>query len=769
MLMIILSGVVGVLLSKMFEDGKENKHIFFTLIVLILLAVIFHLLGKTNPTLLVYEKLSGFYNGVEKNIILQIILITGTYLGINWLDKRKTGILPFEKYSEKIKEFTKNARVNSVIRIAAGDMDFFGGVKVDEIDIPQLMDNSEEYKQLFDLKQKLNGLKIDILCSHGLEKESKLLNSIYHGTINPEILYSQFQKKERLNDATFQQLLRIGRMKTDFRGFIDIRFYNDKNKDKEFRARFIDDAGIVYRRERKDTRKVLRKKKSFPFFQLQTYAENLYSVNELNSQEYQYYSDMFMLKWESCNVEECEKVISFCESLYRHVTKTKKRFNMALVYVKSYEVARKQERRKEFPPFGVMYLAASVLEMPEWDVELIAVDEKTSNDDLQIWDKYDAIGFSIISSYSYGILKHCCNASKKRKDAVIFAGGYQAERFANDVFTDFDADIIFKGESENSIKSFCENYEDRNYAAIEGIIYRGVDRSIKATSGPLCVDIDKIPFPARDLLPDEDVVMTDRLAGTEIRMVHMLFSRGCKYNCFYCAANQDHRIKEIRYRSKNLIVQELVTLIDTYQIEGFSIIDDCFLTDQKKAIEICEYIASYKLGLKWSLAARVDSINDKVLAALKESGCIEIKFGIETGSDKLLQEMNKGVTVAQAEEAIEKTKKAGINVKVFIITGLPFESDETHEQTKKFLDKMYEKGYIDRISLLRYTPLAGSHIYAQPNNYGVNSSSLNRKNFDKASLYRNSYDWWTDKKRYKDCQRWYEDMSKFIEERWSDI
>lgn len=82
---------------------------------------------------------------------------------------------------------------------------------------------------------------------------------------------------------------------------------------------------------------------------------------------------------------------------------------------------------------------------------------------------------------------------------------------------------------------------------------------------------------------------------------------------------------------------------------------------------------------------------------------------------------------------------------------------------------MYEKGYIDRILLLRYTPLAGSHIYAQPNEYGVKSSSLNRKNFDKVSLYRNSYDWWTDKKRYKNCQRWYEDMSKFIEERWSDI
>lgn len=131
--------------------------------------------------------------------------------------------------------------------------------------------------------------------------------------------------------------------------------------------------------------------------------------------------------------------------------------------------------------------------------------------------------------------------------------------------------------------------------------------------------------------------MTDRLAGTELRMVHMLFSRGCIYNCFYCAAGQDNRIREIRYRNKFKIVEELQMLKNLYSIDGFSIIDDCFLTDQEKAIEICDYIADQNLNLKWSLAARVDSINDEVLTALRKSGCIEIKFGVETGSDLLLK------------------------------------------------------------------------------------------------------------------------------------
>lgn len=769
MFILILSAVLGVLAAKLFDNSSQRKHIRIYVVILFgLFAVIYELVGRIEQPPSFYTTISNWLNGFESNMILQCFLILVVIIIIYYIETREAGVLSFDRYSEKIRDFTRNVRANSIIKIAAGDMDFFGGVKLEEIEIPQLMDNCKEYQQLFDLKKNLNGLKLEILCSHGLEKEQDLLNAIVNGTTNPEILYSKYRNMKSLNDTTFQQLLRIGRIRTDFKSSVEIRFYNDRNKDKEFRARFVDKKGIVYRKEGEHTKKVFGLKRVFPFFQIDTISEDLYSVNYLNAQEYEYYTDMFGLKWEACDTDNCKKIIAFCESLYRYVNNTQPRFRMALVYVNSYEIARKKEKRKEFPPFGVMYLAASVRQDPDWKVELIAVDENTTNKELESWVNYDVIGVSIISSYSYDILKRCYNASKRKLDVVTLAGGYQAEKFSNNVFKDFDADIIFKGEGENSIRSFCRHYEDRNYAAIEGIIYRGVDKSIHATAGPICVDIDKIPIPARDLISDEDIVMTDRLAGTELMMVHMLFSRGCRYNCFYCAANQDHRIKEIRYRDKHLIVEELKVLQKAYSIDGFSIIDDCFLTDQEKAIEICEYIAEQKLGLKWSLAARVDSINDQVLTALYNAGCIEIKFGVETGSDELLKRMNKGETVADAENAIKKTKEYGINVKLFIITGLPFEDDITHEETKAFLERMYSAGFVDRISLLRYTPLAGSYIYSQPNAFGVKKSMLVSKNFNKVSLYRKSHDWWLDKDRYKNCERWYRDMKKFIDDRWDD-
>lgn len=776
MLTLILSAVFGVLATKILDSVNLRKKrstlpIIVGVIIFTLLAIIYDLLGKSNSSSKTYKLISRLFNNFESNFILQGLLIGIALMGIICLNQRDVGILPFNKYSEKIMEFTRRARPNSIIKIAAGDMDFLGGIKVDDVTIPKLMDECAEYQQLIDLGKSPN-LRLEILCSHGLEKDRELLDAIINGTTQAKALYIKYQAMNSLGKSTFQQLLRIGKIKTDFKASVDFRFYNNRSEDKEFRARFIEPAGIVYRKERERTRldfKNVQRGSSFPFLKFGKFSEDLYSVNNLSAQEYANYAEMFGMKWSACDINKSRKIVTFCESLYRYVNKVSPRFHMALIYVNSYEIARKKERRKEFPPFGVMYLAACVRENPDWDVELIAVDENTTNEELQSWDKYDVIGLSIISSYSYDILKRCYTASKKKTGVVTIAGGYQAEKFNNSVFKDFNADIIFRGEGEDSIRSFCEHYEDSNYSAIKGIFYRDVNQDIKTTKeASLWVDVDKIPFPARDLIPAEDIVMTDRLAGTELKMVHMLFSRGCKYNCLYCAANQDHRIKEIRYRDKYLIVEELQELKKRYSIDGFSIIDDCFLTNQDKAIEICEYISSQNIGLKWSLAARVDNINDKVLLALRNAGCIEIKFGVETGSDELLQKMQKGVTIAHAEQAIRQTKEYGINVKLFIITGLPFETDSTHNETKTFLERMHSEKLIDRISLLRYTPLAGSYIYDHPETYGVKKSMLTTKNFSKVSLYRKSYNWWTEKGRYEKCERWYKDMQNFIDERWSD-
>jgi len=769
MLSMILSALLGILITKITDRcikqrESRNYTYYFILLFLFLIAILHNSLGKqTNPPkwYLMIVNLTTYF---EKNTILQWIFVAACFFAIIIIVPLDNDVLTFSRYSKKIQEFTQDVHDGSTITIAAGDMDFFGGVNINGIDIPKQMDNSKEYQQLLELKDNYS-IKLKILCRHGLDND--LINSIVCDTTSPEILFNKYRLMDDLNDSTFQQLLRVGKIYTDFKGSVEIRFYNSDSDDKQFRARFIDRKGIVYRKEKELKKNKILLKKRFPFCEIKTYKEALYSVHMLNEQETAYYNEMFSLKWESCNIQNCKKIISFCKSLYYYVNENLPRFHMALVYGNSYEIARKKEKRKEFPPFGVMYLAAAVRKNRDWKVDIIAVDKDSTSEQLD-WRKYDAIGFSIISSYSYDILKRSYRLSKKKLDVVIFAGGYQAEKFPNDVFTDFNANIIFKGEGEVNIQEFCRKYESRNFGEIESIIYRGTDHNIHSTEGPRCVDIDAIDPPARDLLPTEDIVMTDRLAGTDIRMVHMLFSRGCEYNCKYCAANQNKNISQIRYRDKENICIELKELKERYNIEGFSIIDDCFLTKQDKAIEICDYIASQNLGLKWSLAARVDSINDDILKSLNNAGCIEIKFGVETGSDELLKKLNKGVTVARAEQAIIKTHNMGMGVKLFIITGLPFETDETHNQTKEFLEKMYQLKYVNRVSLMRFTPLAGSYIYDHPDEFGINGSILGKSTFKHTKLYRDSFNWWSEKKRLQKCNEWFDDMNKFINDRWKD-
>lgn len=771
---LLLSAFLGVLIGKVIDvlqkSKKKQKYIYIPMgIVFVVLALIYTLDGKSKAPSRLYIEINKFLLGWDGDILWQSVFLLMILVGITAVNAYGSGFLSFKKYSRKILDFTKRAEERSTITLIAGDMDFLGQIQAGQEKAERLMDDSEEYAQLYQLRDKV---KLKILCNNKLEQDDR--SAIINNTITSVILYNRFRHRQELGGAAFQQLLRIGKIKNDFGSRVELRFYRCEDDDSKLRARYVDDKGIVYKKEAERTGyrvwNVIRGVVKNPF-KMRTclndnrYRESLYSINYLNDQEFKYYHEMFNLKWELYDPKECEIITGFCESLYHFVRQDKRKYKMALIYMNSYEIARKKGRRKEFPPFGVLYLAAAVREMQDWEVEIKAIDENNYTLDLT---EYDVVGFSIVSTYSYVWLKKCNDTSDMKNDVLKIAGGYQTEKFLNEVFRDFGVDIIFKGEAEDTIKQMCQQYETRNFSDIKGIIYKNSQGELKHNEGRGVVDIDKIPEPARDLLPTEDVVMKNRLAGTERTMVHMLFSRGCPKDCLYCAANQDGNNKHQRYRDKQLIVKELRNLISAYKIEGFSIIDDCFLENKKKAVEICRFIAEQKLGLVWSLAARVDHIDDEVLDALREAGCIEIKFGIETGSNELLDRMGKQVTVETAEEAIRKTKERRIGIKLFIITGLPGETDETHRETMEFLEKMKESNLVDRVSLLRYTPLAGSYIYDHPDKYGINGQKLKTENFDKMHLYKKSYDWWNDKQMFDKRNEWYEELQNMIEQCWGD-
>lgn len=425
---------------------------------------------------------------------------------------------------------------------------------------------------------------------------------------------------------------------------------------------------------------------------------------------------------------------------------------VALISPEYYDIAHFGVKRKEIPPFGVLYLAA-IIEQKGIPVTLFRVSNENYNFD---FTDYDLVGFSISSSVTYSLVKKVRVAGRFRSDTLLIAGGIHATIFPEEVLKDLRVDIVCVGEGENTIAEIIDAYYERNFTSIKGILYKEnlSGRIVRTLPRDLISNLDTIPFPARHLLPLEEIVMTDRLSNTNLPIAHLLCSRGCPYSCNFCA-NQEHGI---RYRSGANIRAELEYLISTYGIKGFCITDDNFIVDKEKLKDICKEIAP--LNLKWSSLSRVNTISKELLEILKESGCIEIKYGIESGSPRILQLMNKKITIEQIKYAITATHDIGIKVKAFILHGFPGENIESTRETIQLIEGLKDK--INRISLFRFVPLPGSPVYKDPQTYNLTLPD----NFEEIYIYNNDRKWWGKATDQEELEESYQMLEQYIKSIW---
>jgi len=196
-----------------------------------------------------------------------------------------------------------------------------------------------------------------------------------------------------------------------------------------------------------------------------------------------------------------------------------------------------------------------------------------------------------------------------------------------------------------------------------------------------------------------------------------------------------------------------------YNINGFAIIDDNFIINKKNVLEICHEITD--LNLSWSALSRIDTINNELLKTMKKAGLIEVKYGIESGNNTLLQSMGKNINIKQISDVLKITKNNGILVKIFIIHGFPGENNKTTKDTINFLHE--NKSLIDRVSLFRFVPLPGSYIFSNHQKYNIILS----ENWDDYHIYHNDKHWWGSRKDYKILQESYKAIKDFIDNTWS--
>ncbi|MEM2953215.1 MAG: radical SAM protein [Candidatus Bathyarchaeia archaeon] len=271
-------------------------------------------------------------------------------------------------------------------------------------------------------------------------------------------------------------------------------------------------------------------------------------------------------------------------------------------------------------------------------------------------------------------------------------------------------DVVVRGEGEQTLLELAQLKKNSNLEAFHkvlGITFRKNGKIFRTPDRPFIQDLEMLPFPAFNLLSLEKY----RLFGKTY--LPIITSRGCPFHCTFCLA---WRLagRKFRARGPNNVLMELELLRDKYGADAVTFYDDTFTFDRERTRKICEEMKRRNFKLPWDCRTRVDSISENLLALMRAANCQLIHFGVESGSQKILNAMRKGTTVEQNERAIKWAKKAGILVAVSVIIGYPGENENTIKETMDFIKKTEP----DYVYVCVPTPYPGTELYDHIKNLG---------------------------------------------------
>jgi len=309
--------------------------------------------------------------------------------------------------------------------------------------------------------------------------------------------------------------------------------------------------------------------------------------------------------------------------------------------------------------------------------------------------RWDLVGISgLITTYRFqNWLIPCLKAINPK--APVVSGGGLATTNSELLFTRSNVDFTVIGEGEQTILELCNalaiHSDIRN---IPGIAYRDNGCIKKSAPRDNMNVLDAIPFPAWDLLPMEvylknpiwgDVANNSSGFKKDVkvtRSMNIISSRGCPMSCNYCYHLFGH--SSYRFRSVENVIVEIEILVDRYGVDFIGFVDDNMMASEKRIIEFCDAIEKKKFPITWGCHGRVTSAKFEVLDRMADVGCVWIGYGIESGSQKILDRMNKRAKVEQAKEAIRNTRAAGIYPNTTFIFGYPGETRNTIQDTVDF-------------------------------------------------------------------------------------
>ncbi len=350
--------------------------------------------------------------------------------------------------------------------------------------------------------------------------------------------------------------------------------------------------------------------------------------------------------------------------------------------------------RRRNPDFDISILDANVLKLHEsaQGVRLLAVRPN--------------VAVFTAQTYSVNSVKRLINLLKKNNVMTVLIGTH-ASALSHQTLKEIEGlDVVVRGEPERVVAQVIEAAAQRaSLASIKGITYREHGQIVSTENHPVIADLDSLPYPARDLLPNDLYSSPYRRHVTALRT-----SRGCPGRCVFCDSHLLYP-GAARLRKPEAIVGEIEQCIHTFNTSYFAIIDHTFTVQPDFVRQVCTGIIQHNLNrrIRWVCNTRVDLLDEDTLKVMKRSGCLQIGIGIESAHDRNLSILKKDITEVQIAEAIDRIKRQGIIAMGYAIIGFPHQTKEDILYTKKKIFTLNPH----TLQLSFAAPLPGTQLYAE--------------------------------------------------------
>jgi anaerobic magnesium-protoporphyrin IX monomethyl ester cyclase len=383
-------------------------------------------------------------------------------------------------------------------------------------------------------------------------------------------------------------------------------------------------------------------------------------------------------------------------------------------------------------PLGLCYISAvlekngfptTILDMNPTDMQSEELEDRLNH------TSPDIVGISTMTSNFQNSVKVAKIAKKWNTRCKVVMGGVHATFKHREILEDIrEVDVVVRYEGEYTMNDLARVLEeDGSLRDVKGISFREGDKLITTPTRERIDNLDELPYPAHHLLVPPVEGYIGRYGP---RNFPVITTRGCPFGCIYCSTMALHG-RKYRTRSVDNVTGELELLLEKFKINNISFVDDNFTMQNERVLKLCDSIKKRNLPIEWGCSARVDQVSEALLKAMKQAGCTDIFFGIESATQNVLDLVQKGFRIEQAKDAVRTAEKLGIRTHCSFILGLPGETVKSLRNIVDFVDETKPTG---RVLPNRLSILPGSELAERTEEFFINQSLIPEAEITKAQL-----------------------------------